>query len=180
MAAVDDIRAASIEDVMENEEWSIKDDHTAEWALRQIRKAKDEMDRVWNDAAFEIDYYQKIQEAAETKFSNSTGFLRGKLLEYFGTVAHQETKTQESYKLPSGTLVQKKAKLDLEHDDETLLRFLKESGDTEYIKVTEKVAWGDLKKALTMVDGAVVNKETGEVVEGVTIIEKPEQFEIKL
>lgn len=177
---MEDIRQAAVEEVMEDEGFSIKDDRTAEWALKKIRAAKEEMDRIVADCAEEIDYYQAVQEAASKKYENSTGFLKGKLLEYFGSVNHQETKTQESYKLPSGQLVMKKAKLDLEHDDEKLIGFMKANGYGEYIKVTEKPAWADFKKTLTMVDGAVVSKETGEAVEGVTVVEKPESFEVKV
>lgn len=177
---MEDIRNATIEEMMDDEGFSIKDDRTAEWALKKIREAKDEADRIAADCEDEISYYQAVQTAAEKKYESSTGFLKGKLLEYFGSVNHQETKTQESYKLPSGQLVMKKARLGLEHDDEKLIGFMKANGYGEYVKVTEKPAWEDFKKTLTVVDGAVINKETGEVIEGVTVVEKPESFEVKV
>ena len=85
----------------------------------------------------------------------------------------KETKTQKSYPIPGGKLIYKKASTKLEHDDEVLLKTLKDQGRTEYVKVitTEKVAWAELKKELT---------ETGEIIDGVTQVEVPETFEVKV
>ena len=78
----------------------------------------------------------------------------------------------------SGTLTRKFGSRQIKQDDDKLLEFLKTSGNLEYIKTEEKPRWGDYKKRLEIMDGSVVDKETGEIVEGVQIIEKPDTFTV--
>lgn len=67
----------------------------------------------------------------------------------------------------SGTLTRKFGSRQIKQDDDKLLEFLKASGNLEYIETEEKPRWGDYKKRLEIMDGSVVDKETGEIVEGV-------------
>ena len=66
----------------------------------------------------------------------------------------------------------------MKQDDEKLVQFLKDSGQLEFIKTEEKPRWGDFKKRLEIIGGSVVDKETGEIVEAVQIIEKPDTFTV--
>ena len=43
---------------------------------------------------------------------------------------------------------------------------------------TGKPKWGEFKKRLEIVGGQIVDKTTGELVEGVQIIEKPDTFTV--
>ena len=116
--------------------------------------------------------------AAERRFQNGTRFLTGKLAEYFETVPHKTTKTKASYRLLSGTLTRKFGGTTMKQDDEKLVQFLKDSGQLEFIKTEEKPRWGDFKKRLEIMGGSVVDKETGEIVEGVTVETKPDTFTV--
>ena len=66
----------------------------------------------------------------------------------------------------------------MKQDDAQLVQYLKDSGQLEFIKTEEKPKWGDFKKRLEIVSGSVVDKETGEIVEAVQIIEKPDSFSV--
>ena len=158
--------------------WRITDDGCADWACRKIAEEKAELDRIRELAEAQI---QKIEEkvaAAERRFQNGTRFLTGKLAEYFETVPHKTTKTKASYRLLSGTLTRKFGGTTMKQDDEKLVQFLKDSGQLEFIKTEEKPRWGDFKKRLEIIGGSVVDKETGEIVEAVQIIEKPDTFTV--
>lgn len=158
--------------------WRITDDGCADWACRKIAEEKAELDRIRELADAQI---QKIEEkvaAAERRFQNGTRFLTGKLAEYFETVPHKTTKTKASYRLLSGTLTRKFGGTTMKQDDEKLVQFLKDSGQMEFIKTEEKPKWGDFKKRLEIIGGSVVDKETGEIVEAVQIIEKPDTFTV--
>lgn len=48
----------------------------------------------------------------------------------------------------------------------------------DMIQTTEKPKWGEFKKRLEIVGGQIVDKTTGELVEGVQIIEKPDTFTV--
>ena len=158
--------------------WRITDDGCADWACRKIAEEKAELDRIRELADAQI---QKIEEkvaAAERRFQNGTRFLTGKLAEYFETVPHKTTKTKASYRLLSGTLTRKFGSTTMKQDDEKLVQFLKDSGQLEFIKTEEKPRWGDFKKRLEIMGGSVVDKETGEIVEGVTVETKPDTFTV--
>ena len=158
--------------------WRITDDGCADWACRKIAEEKAELDRIRELADAQI---QKIEEkvaAAERRFQNGTRFLTGKLAEYFETVPHKTTKTKASYRLLSGTLTRKFGSTTMKQDDEKLVQFFKDSGQLEFIKTEEKPKWGDFKKRLEIMGGSVVDKETGEIVEGVTVETKPDTFTV--
>lgn len=158
--------------------WRITDDGCADWACRKIAEEKAELDRIRELADVQI---QKIEEkvaAAERRFQNGTRFLTGKLAEYFETVPHKTTKAKASYRLLSGTLTRKFGGTTMKQDDEKLVQFLKNSGQLEFIKTEEKPKWGDFKKRLEIMGGSVVDKETGEIVEGVTVETKPDTFTV--
>ena len=158
--------------------WRITDDGCADWACRKIAEEKAELDRIRELADTQI---QKIEEklaAAERRYENGTRFLTGKLAEYFETVPHKATKTKESYRLLSGTLTRKYGGAQMKQDDAQLVQYLKDSGQLEFIKTEEKPKWGEFKKRLEIMGGSAVDKETGEIVEGVQIIEKPDTFSV--
>ena len=158
--------------------WRITDDGCADWACRKIAEEKAELDRIRELADAQI---QKIEEklaAAERRYENGTRFLTGKLAEYFETVPHKATKTKESYRLLAGTLTRKYGGAQMKQDDAQLVQYLKDSGQLEFIKTEEKPKWGEFKKRLEIMGGSAVDKETGEIVEGVQIIEKPDTFSV--
>ncbi len=158
--------------------WRITDDGCADWACRKIAEEKTELDRIKELAEAQIDRIEEKVAAAERRFENSTSFLTGKLAEYFETVPHKTTKTKASYRLLSGTLTRKFGGQQMKQDDEKLVEFLKTSGNLEFIKTEEKPKWGEYKKRLEVMGGKVVDKETGEIVEGVLLIDKPDTFSV--
>lgn len=138
--------------------WRITDDGCADWACQKIAEEKAELDRITSLADSQI--------------------LTGKLAEYFKTVPHKTTKTKHSYRLLSGTLVKKIGGRTMKQDDDALLAYLKASDNEDMIQTTEKPKWGEFKKRLEIVGGQIVDKTTGELVEGVQIIEKPDTFTV--
>lgn len=158
--------------------WRITDDGCADWACRKIAEEKAELDRIRELADAQIQNIEEKVAAAERRFENGTRFLTGKLAEYFETVPHKTTKTKASYRLLSGTLTRKFGGTTMKQDDERLVEFLKASGQLEFIKTEEKPKWGEFKKRLEIMGGSVVDKETGEIVEGVQLIEKPDTFTV--
>ena len=158
----------------------IADDSAADWAVRKINEERAELARIVALADEQIAKIMEKVAAAEKRCENGTGFLISKLAEYFETVPHKATKTQHTYRLLSGTLVKKLGSQTLKPDNEKLLDFLKASGNTDMIKTKEEPAWGEFKKRLEIMGDSVIDKETGEIVEGVNIEEKLGSFDVKL
>lgn len=156
----------------------IKDDNTADWALRKIKESLDLCERVVAIGEAQIEEIKSRIDKERRLYENKTAYLKSKLLEYFQTVEHQTTKTEEKYKLFNGTLKMKKPAQKLNHDDDALGEWLAQNGYAELLKSSPK--WAEAKKLLEIGEGGIVTiKDTGEVVGGVTVTETPAEFDVK-
>ena len=153
-------------------QWHITDDRSAEWAISQIRQANDDTAK-W-EAHFACQL-EKIKAANQ----ETIDFMTAQLEAYFDSVPHKATKTQESYQLPSAKLVRKQQAPEYVKDDAALVAYLKQAAP-ECVETVEKPRWGEYKKRCSIVDGAVVDMETGEVVEGVPATERPPVFVVSV
>ena len=161
------------------EGWKVTDDSAAEWALVKLREEENESKRIVDQCQAQIDFYQSRIQQEQERLSHSSGFLKAQLMEYFATVPHKKTKTQETYRLPSGNLKLKYGKLQYRHDDKALLKFLQDRDMTDYIKTTQAPKWGDIRKTLVPAGDKAVNSD-GEIVEGVTVEQGPEEFKVEV
>lgn len=155
----------------------IRDDNAAEWALQKIFDEKAELERLKALADSQIAVIMDKVEAAEKRFTSRTGYLKNALEEYMLTVKRKQSKTQESYRLLSGSLILKKPVVKIVKDDTKLLEYVKEHSP-EYVKHTEAVDWAGFKKTLT-VSGDVVVDSNGEVVSCLDVEETPGEFMIR-
>lgn len=169
----------------EREKWTVQDDVTADWCLDKIRESKAEYNRfemVAKEKMFQIEMALKRERE---KTERETGFFEGKLREYFEKIKanSKDSKTQKSYKLPSGTLKLKKSSITFDYDKEKLLEYAeKNKGMGDYIKTVKEFKWAEFKKSLEIKDGDIINKETGEIIsiDGLGIEEKPEEFIVEV
>ena len=150
----------------EEQGFRITDDGGARWAVEQMKAADEEYER-------DLMWYQSLIEKAKAKRDAKQARMIQYLRDYAEIVPMKETKTQKSYPVPGGKLVIKKATTKMEHDDAVILQTLKGQGREEYIKTvtTEKLDWAGLKKELA---------ETGEIIEGVTVVDVPETFTVQI
>jgi len=155
----------------------IRDDNAAEWALQKIFDEKAELERLKALADSQIAVIMDKVEAAEKRFTSRTGYLKKALEEYMLTVKRKQSKTQESYRLLSGSLILKKPVVKIVKDDTKLLEYVKEHSP-EYVKHTEAVDWAEFKKTLT-ISGDVVVDSNGEVVSCLDVEEAPGEFMIR-
>lgn len=162
-----------------DEEWQIRNDQDAEWALTKIREEETDVKRLVNACQAQIDFYNGRIQQEQERLEQSTGYLKSLLLNYFGQVQHRKTKTQESYKLPSGTLKLKQQSPKYTQDNKVLLQWLKDRKMEEYVQVKESPKWGELKKT-TKVVGNKVATQDGEIVEGVTVTEQAPIFTVEV
>lgn len=156
----------------ENADFVIDTDAKAEWALTKIREARADRDRwvAW--------YKDKIDEITQqTDFDTMN--LERMLADYFATVPHKKTKTQESYKLPGGKLVLKTQNPEYTRDDKAVIEWAKANGLPQFVKVEEKLAWQELKDATAVFEGHIVT-EDGEIVPGVEVTNREAKFVVEV
>ena len=155
----------------EREPFAVTDDGKAEWCLKKIREADEELLKMkaW--------YVSQI-EAAEARHDSDVAYFTGLLRAYFDTVPAKETKTLRKYALPSGDLVISKAKQDYACEDPGALLKWCEENEPELIRVKREPAWADVKKRLVKTDAGIIDGKTGLEVDGVVTLDKPEEFKI--
>lgn len=156
---------------IEPQKFVVDDDQKAEWCLQKIKEAKADKD-FWK--RFYEERLQTVNETADATISQ----MESMLMEYFKTVPHKKTPTQENYPLPSGKLVCKKQEPRYERNDDEIIAWLKKNGG-QHVKVTEEVDWSALKKELSVV-GDQMATEDGEVVPGIKVIPREDAFKVEV
>lgn len=159
----------------------IDTDAKANWAIKKIKEYEAERDRLL--AIVQSEQAELNWKAAKinSQCEAGTGYLRTLLINYFGTVPHKETKTQESYKLLDGSLVMKKPQVKIvrPETDNDLIGYLEET-QPELVETIRRPFWGDFKKNLVIgEDGKVVDMSTGEVLDFIKTEETEQSFEVK-
>ena len=155
-----------------DESFVIDTDAKAGWALKKIKDARDERDRMvkW--------YKDRIADIeAETDFNTMN--LEKMLMQYFLTVPHKKTKAQESYAMPGGKLIMKVQAPEYKRDDKKVIDWLKENGGAGYVKVKEELDWAGLK-AVTAVFGENVVNEDGEIIPGIEVVAREPKFVVEV
>lgn len=145
-----------IEDITnEKEPFRVDCDSKADWCVKIIKQEEAETERLIDTINQEIDILKAKKERLQSQLQSKTGFLKGKLAEYFDTVEKKELKTQLKYILPSGSLVFVKPSIRYDRDNEKILNWLTENNKYEYIKTNPTVDWAELKKNedITKIDG---------------------------
>ena len=173
-----------MDEINEQERFTITDDSKAEWAIGKIRDAAEEHDRLMALVEEKEQQLKEKRTEIESRFERETSYLRHLLEEYMQTVKVKSTKTQDTYQLLSGKLVRKHPTVNYEVDSDKLLDWLEKNGKADMIKVTvsTKPAWAEIKKLLVgdTETGLAVIESTGECVDGVKAVETPGSFDIKL
>ena len=179
----DNLEAGWLEDEIDTtdrESFRIDSDDLAEWAIKKVRDAREERDRLLTLVQNQQDELERKKQIIEQRYENDTDYLLYCLREYMGSVKVKTTKTQDTYQLLSGKLVRKKETLDYKVNSEELVAWLKANGKAELVKTAETPRWADIKKLLNgnPDTGITIVGDTGEIVAGVTAVRKPGKFDI--
>lgn len=160
--------------------WVCNSDSAAEWAMRKIREARADRDRM-------VAWYKNAIATIERQTDSNTYYLEQRLFEYFKTVPHKTTKTEESYTFPGGKLMLKQQEPEYKRDEDTVIAWLKKSKNERFVKVKETLDWSALKDACGVANGQLIAGETvnedGEIVQivvpGVEVIAREPKFVVK-
>ena len=153
--------------------FTVDNDQKAEWAARKIREARQDTQK-WTE------YYERQLSAIRRANEDTEAYFAALLADYFETVPHKATKTQESYSLPSCKLVLKAQQPEFNRDEAVLCDYLDKKGRDDLVRITRRADWAALKKTLkVMEDGTCVDAD-GEVVEGVQAFSRQPEFKIEM
>jgi hypothetical protein len=171
------------EDLEEGKEsWKITNDAEAEWLIDKVNEDLIEINRfelsLTNKIEILKERLEKVKKEKENKISRRDSYL----LRYFEDIPEEfkkKSKTMEKYRLPSGEIIKKYPAPEFKRDNDTLVNWLKENKMNDYIEVKESAKWADLKKATKTIGSSVVLEETGEIIEGIEVIERVPTIEFK-
>lgn len=152
--------------------FQVDSDVKAEWALKKIAELRSDRDGwiAW--------YKDKIQQITE-QTDKDTAYYEALLAQYFDTVPHKSTKTQESYTLPGGKLILKKQNPEYVRDDKKAIEWLEQNGGDSYIKIEKKLDWATLKGDTQAVGGQIVTMD-GEIIPGIEVIDREPKFVVEV
>jgi uncharacterized coiled-coil protein SlyX len=185
LARLDEYLVQAIEAPTENQEkpkFRIETKEQAIWAMRKI--AAIERGRQESRAAAQAEI-ERIQAwlAEEEKRADQAREYLDYLLEDYHRRQLEENPRAKTIKLPHGEL-QLRAQQPEFHRDETVVMAWAMKNRPEFVvqppPPAPKLDWANLKKKIQVVDGKVIDSETGEVIPGITVVERPPKFQIKL
>lgn len=153
--------------------FTVDNDQKAEWAARKIREARQDTQK-WTE------YYERQLSAIRRANEDTEAYFAALLADYFETVPHKATKTQESYSLPSCKLVLKAQQPEFNRDEAVLCDYLDKKGRDDLVKITRRADWAALKKTLKVMDDGTCVDADGEVVEGVQAFSRQPEFKIEM
>ena len=153
----------------------VDNDVKAEWVIQKKRECEAELNRILETSWAMIETYKSVIQTESDRAAEEIARFDGMLLRYFETVPHQATKTQETYRLPTGKLKLKLASERMVPDNEALM-----SVYPAFVVQKPDFQWGELKKRLQIVDGKVIDAETGEFVEAVAVEAVPPKFIVEV
>jgi hypothetical protein len=161
----------------QTERFKIMTQEQADWAVRKIARTEHNLKEAIETAQKEIDKVNAWLADQKEKAENDKGYFVG-LLEAYHRQLFLENPRLKTIKLPHGSL-----QLRVQQPDfglgENLLEWVKQN-NLPYVEVIEKLKWGELKGNLIITEGKAVLKDTGEVIEDITVTERDMKFSVKV
>ena len=164
---------------IESEGFVIDSDQKAEWALRKISEYRAEGMRMADVCDAEITRYEQIKAEAQDKCDRECSYLESLLYTYFGMVEHKKTKTQETYKLPSGTLRLKAQEPQYERKDDAIIAWAQGQKLDNLVKEKPVLDWKELKGGIAINGEDAIYTATGEIVPGIKVIPRDPKFVVE-
>lgn len=157
----------------QDDRFIVDDPEKADWALRQIQKAKRQqaenvkrVEKLNEEPQQLIDANNEWLESENSKLDERIDYFESLLNEFMNTNLQDNPKFK--FSSPYGRLSTRKSK-NWTYDDAKLIERYK---NTDVVKETFKLNKTVLKKHLKVVNGKAIDIDTGEVVDGVSVEEK--------
>lgn len=150
-------------------EWRIEDARSANWALRKIKQIDEQLEEAELLAVDETARITKWIENKRLLAGWDRSFYEAKLHEYL-TKLQQKHPNTKSLKLPLGTIRTRKQQPEYQYNEELLLPWAK-SNLPAAVAVKELVNKTEIKNHY---------KDTGEIIPGLTVIERYPKFEVEI
>lgn len=166
-------------EAVEQEGFKVDDEQKANWALRKIAQFQKQQKHNNELATIEISKIEDWNKSENERLQQSIDFFQGHLASFAMEQREKDAKFK-SMKLPNGRIGFRKKQAKWNYDDDQVIEALKKAEMTDFINVTEKPNKSQIKKSFEVMNGKVVNPDTGEFIEGITVDEPGEDFTVKV
>lgn len=162
----------------EKEQFKVIDLDSSNWVFRRLAAIKIEEDEIKKLANKEIERINKWEEAELKKTENSKAYLEGLLMAYY----MEEKLKDNKFKLstPYGKVTSRKQQPSYEYNQEKFIKWAEENEHVDLIRIKKEVDKTATKKAFTINGNQLIDEDTGLIVEGVTVTERPDNITIKV
>ena len=172
-----EIELEEIEDIsQEKERFKIENLESANWALRKLKAIEGKGKEITALANKEIERILEWKDGEIKQLGDSKDFFDFLLTEYYTEQKALDPKFKIS--TPYGMVSSRKQQDKWNYEDDKVLEWLKEN-DKELIRIKEEINKSELKKKYKSINGQVVT-EDGEIMEGITVEERPDTITIKV
>ncbi|MEA4884522.1 MAG: host-nuclease inhibitor Gam family protein [Clostridia bacterium] len=157
---------------------AIGDEALANWALRKIGAARDELARKQRVVASEVARVEEWLAGETQRLQARIDYFTGRLIVYHRPLFEADPKHNRTIKLPCGTLQFRKPPARFERNEGALLSWLEDQSLEEFIKDKREVDWARFKSQCQVAGDKLILKATGELVDGVQVLQDPPQFKV--
>jgi len=162
----------------ESKQFRIETKEQAIWALRKIAKVERERKEAREVAQAELSRIKEWLEEEERKADKAREHLDHLLEDYHMRQLEENPKAAKTIKLPHGTLKMRAQQPLFDRDDLAIKAWAKDNKPAVLVPQDPKLDWAGLKKQLTIAGEKAIDKETGEVVPGITVEERGPKFTV--
>lgn len=155
----------------EREQFSVRDEDMANWAVRKIAAARANFAEAERLAATERERIDTYLSSKRKDLERTEEFFSGLLTRYY-LPQHEANPKQKTFKLPAGQVQFRAQQPDYERDDERLVSWLEANDKMDFVQIKKSARWGELKKALTQHGERMIDPESGQIVDGILVVPK--------
>ncbi|MEF3330601.1 host-nuclease inhibitor Gam family protein [Oceanobacillus oncorhynchi] len=163
----------------ERESFVVDTDEKANWALRKIKQAQQKQIEANALATEEQDKIEAWYQSEREKAQRDIDYFQGMLAHYAVKKREKDPKFK-SQKLPNGRIKFVKKQPKFNYKDESVVKYLEESEREDLLKVTKEPKKAEIKKAFVIKEDKLIDPDTGEVVDGVTVEHLEDEFKVEV
>jgi len=160
-----------------NQPFRITNLDQANWAVRKIARietARQECRALVEQEMAKLNTWLKSEEE---DYDQERSFFEYLLRNYLDEQQQQDSKLK-TIKLPNGKIGLRKQQPEFQRDNDKLLAWLKKNRQ-DLVKVKEEPDWAGLKAVAAVLGNTMADPETGEVIEGVTVVHRPDKLHVE-
>lgn len=172
------------------EAWRIHSDREATWAIKKMRAAQAELDRVKEEYDAERELLDQFLKDASAGPERDLEFFKGHLIAYRMELEDRDPDLAKTYKLPGGNLTRRAGSKVIEVTDLDEFRKWALTGQRyallsvgpakQAIKDLLRAVHGTLENGDDDPIGLLIDQETGEAAQGVVELVKPDSYDVRL